>query len=290
MSQPELQLAIQDSVSAALKEDLSGNDARLDITAQLILEQSQSYASIITREDAVICGCDWVDQVFHQLGQEVGIEWLVQDGDKVTANTELCRLKGPSRILLTGERTALNFLQTLSATATTTYQYSQLLKDYKTQLLDTRKTLPGMRLAQKYAVRCGGGVNHRIGLFDAYLIKENHIFACGGIAQAVTAAKQLNPGKTVEVEVENLNEFSQALAAQADVIMLDNFSLVDIEQAVKQSRANEAHTAKLEVSGNITDARLPELAATGVDFISSGALTKNIQAIDLSMRISEGNQ
>ena len=290
MSQPELQLAIQDGVSAALKEDLSGNDARLDITAQLILEQSQSYASIITREDAVICGCGWVDQVFHQLGQEVDIEWLVKDGDKVKANAELCRLKGPSRILLTGERTALNFLQTLSATATTTYQYSQLLEGYKTQLLDTRKTLPGMRLAQKYAVRCGGGVNHRIGLFDAYLIKENHIFACGGIAQAVAAAKRLNPGKTVEVEVENLDEFSQALAAQADVIMLDNFSLVDIEHAVKQNRANEAHTAKLEVSGNVTDTRLPELAATGVDFISSGALTKNIQAIDLSMRISEENQ
>jgi len=290
MSQPELQLAIQDGVSAALKEDLSGNDAHLDITAQLILEQSQSHASIITREDAVICGCGWVDQVFRQLGQEVEIEWLVKDGDKVKANTELCRLKGPSRILLTGERTALNFLQTLSATATTTYQYSQLLDGYQTQLLDTRKTLPGMRLAQKYAVRCGGGANHRIGLFDAYLIKENHIFACGGIAQAVNAAKRLNPGKTVEVEVENLDEFSQALAARADVIMLDNFSLADIEQAVKENRANEAHTAKLEVSGNITDTRLQELAATGVDFISSGALTKNIQAIDLSMRITEDSK
>lgn len=287
MSHPELQLAIQDGVSAALKEDLSAEDARLDITAQLILEQSQSHASIITRDDAVICGCGWVDQVFRQLGQQVEIEWLVKDGDKVTANTELCRLKGPSRILLTGERTALNFLQTLSATATTTYQYSKLLSGYKTQLLDTRKTLPGMRMAQKYAVRCGGGVNHRIGLYDAYLIKENHIFACGGIAQAVAAAKRLNPGKTVEVEVENLDEFAQALAAEADVIMLDNFSLGDIECAVKQNRANTAHTAKLEVSGNITDERLQELAATGVDFISSGALTKNIQAIDLSMRISE---
>jgi nicotinate-nucleotide pyrophosphorylase (carboxylating) len=290
MSQPELQLAIQDGVSAALKEDLSGEDASYDITAQLILEQSQSRASIITREEAVICGCGWVDQVFRQLGQQVEIEWLVKDGDKVAANTELCRLKGPSRILLTGERTALNFLQTLSATATTTYQYSQLLDGYKTQLLDTRKTLPGMRLAQKYAVRCGGGVNHRIGLFDAYLIKENHIFACGGIAQAVKAAKQLNPGKTVEVEVENLDEFSQALAAEADIIMLDNFSIADIEQAVQQNHNNSPHQAKLEVSGNITDERLQELAATGVDFISSGALTKNIQAIDLSMRISECNE
>ena len=290
MSQPELQLAIQDGVSAALKEDLSGEDASYDITAQLILEQSQSRASIITREEAVVCGCGWVDQVFRQLGQKGEIEWLVKDGDKVAANTELCRLKGPSRILLTGERTALNFLQTLSATATTTYQYSQLLNDYKTQLLDTRKTLPGMRLAQKYAVRCGGGVNHRIGLFDAYLIKENHIFACGGIAQAVKAAKQLNPGKTVEVEVENLDEFSQALAAEADIIMLDNFSIADIEQAVQQNKNNSSHQAKLEVSGNVTDERLQELAATGVDFISSGALTKNIQAIDLSMRISQDSE
>ncbi|MGM0907040.1 MAG: carboxylating nicotinate-nucleotide diphosphorylase [Pseudomonadota bacterium] len=287
MSQPELQLAIQDGVSAALKEDLFGEDARLDITAQLIPEQNQSCASIITREEAVICGRAWVDQVFRQMGQQVEIEWLVKDGDKVKANTELCRLKGPSRILLTGERTALNFLQTLSATATTTYQYSKLLDGYNTQLLDTRKTLPGMRLAQKYAVRCGGGVNHRIGLFDAYLIKENHIFACGGIAQAVKAAKQLNPGKTVEVEVENLDEFSQALAAEADIIMLDNFSIADIEQAVQQNHNNSSHQAKLEVSGNITDERLQELAATGVDFISSGALTKNVQAIDLSMRISE---
>ena len=290
MSQPELQLAIQDGVSAALKEDLSGEDASYDITAQLILEQSQSRASIITREEAVVCGCGWVDQVFRQLGQKVEIEWLVKDGDKVAANTELCRLKGPSRILLTGERTALNFLQTLSATATTTYQYSQLLNNYKTKLLDTRKTLPGMRLAQKYAVRCGGGVNHRIGLFDAYLIKENHIFACGGIAQAVKAAKQLNPGKTVEVEVENLDEFSQALAAEADIIMLDNFSIADIEQAVQQNQNNASHQAKLEVSGNVTDERLQELAATGVDFISSGALTKNIQAIDLSMRISQDSE
>jgi len=287
MSQPELQLAIQDGVRAALKEDLFGEDARLDITAQLIPEQSQSRASIITREDAVICGCAWVEQVFRQMGNQVEIEWLVKDGDKVKANTELCHLKGPSRILLTGERTALNFLQTLSATATTTYHYSKLLDGYKTKLLDTRKTLPGMRLAQKYAVRCGGGVNHRIGLFDAYLIKENHIFACGGIAQAVATARRLNPGKTVEVEVESLDEFAQALKAGADVIMLDNFSIEDIQQVVQQNHDNAGHNAQLEVSGNITDERLPELAATGVDFISSGALTKNVQAIDLSMRISE---
>lgn len=290
MSQHELQIAIQDGVRIALKEDLSAEDASLDITAQLILEHSQSRATIITREDMVVCGCAWVNEVFRQLGQHVDIEWLVKDGDTVAANSELCRLSGPSRTLLTGERTALNFLQTLSATATTTHQYSQLLEGYHTQLLDTRKTLPGLRLAQKFAVRCGGGANHRIGLFDAYLIKENHIFACGGIAEAVTEAKRLNPGKTVEVEVENLDEFKLALAAAADVIMLDNFSIEDIQYAVQHNNQNNSHKAKLEVSGNITDERLPELAATGVDYISSGALTKNIQAIDLSMRISQDSQ
>ncbi|WP_286874232.1 carboxylating nicotinate-nucleotide diphosphorylase [Idiomarina sp. UBA4520] len=285
MSQHELQLAIQEGVRNALVEDLSEKDASLDITAQLISPTSHSKATIITRDKAVICGVEWVNEVFRQLGQEVSLSWHVKDGDLVEPNTTLCDLEGPSRVLLTGERTALNFLQTLSATATLTHQYSRLLEGTNTTLLDTRKTLPGMRLAQKFAVRCGGGANHRIGLYDAYLIKENHIFACGGIEQAVKKAKQLNPGKTVEVEVENLDEFEQALTAEADIIMLDNFSLADIESAVATNNKAE-HKAKLEVSGNITDERLAELAATGVDFISSGALTKNIQAIDLSMRIS----
>jgi nicotinate-nucleotide pyrophosphorylase (carboxylating) len=285
MSQHELQLAIQEGVRNALIEDLSEKDASLDITAQLISPTSHSKATIITRDKAVICGVEWVNEVFRQLGQEVSLSWHVKDGDLVEPNTTLCDLEGPSRVLLTGERTALNFLQTLSATATLTHQYSRLLEGTNTTLLDTRKTLPGMRLAQKFAVRCGGGANHRIGLYDAYLIKENHIFACGGIEQAVKKAKQLNPGKTVEVEVENLDEFEQALTAEADIIMLDNFSLADIESAVAANNKAE-HKAKLEVSGNITDERLAELAATGVDFISSGALTKNIQAIDLSMRIS----
>ena len=285
MSQHELQLAIQEGVRNALVEDLSEKDASLDITAQLISPTSHSKATIITRDKAVICGVEWVNEVFRQLGQEVSLIWHVKDGDLVEPNTTLCDLEGPSRVLLTGERTALNFLQTLSATATLTHQYSRLLEGTNTKLLDTRKTLPGMRLAQKFAVRCGGGANHRIGLYDAYLIKENHIFACGGIEQAVKKAKQLNPGKTVEVEVENLDEFEQALTAEADIIMLDNFSLADIESAVATNNKAE-HKAKLEVSGNITDERLAELAATGVDFISSGALTKNIQAIDLSMRIS----
>ncbi|MCJ8316653.1 carboxylating nicotinate-nucleotide diphosphorylase [Idiomarina sp.] len=285
MSQHELQLAIQEGVRNALVEDLSEKDASLDITAQLISPTSHSKATIITRDKAVICGVEWVNEVFRQLGQEVSLIWHVKDGDLVEPNTTLCDLEGPSRVLLTGERTALNFLQTLSATATLTHQYSRLLEGTNTTLLDTRKTLPGMRLAQKFAVRCGGGANHRIGLYDAYLIKENHIFACGGIEQAVKKAKQLNPGKTVEVEVENLDEFEQALTAEADIIMLDNFSLADIESAVATNNKAE-HKAKLEVSGNITDERLAELAATGVDFISSGALTKNIQAVDLSMRIS----
>lgn len=285
MSQHELQLAIQEGVRNALVEDLSEKDASLDITAQLISPTSHSKATIITRDKAVICGVEWVNEVFRQLGQEVSLIWHVKDGDLVEPNTTLCDLEGPSRVLLTGERTALNFLQTLSATATLTHQYSRLLEGTNTTLLDTRKTLPGMRLAQKFAVRCGGGANHRIGLYDAYLIKENHIFACGGIEQAVKKAKQLNPGKTVEVEVENLDEFEQALTAEADIIMLDNFSLADIESAVAANNKAE-HKAKLEVSGNITDERLAELAATGVDFISSGALTKNIQAVDLSMRIS----
>ena len=285
MSQHELQLAIQEGVRNALVEDLSEKDASLDITAQLISPTSHSKATIITRDKAVICGVEWVNEVFRQLGQEVSLSWHVKDGDLVEPNTTLCDLEGPSRVLLTGERTALNFLQTLSATATLTHQYSRLLEGTNTTLLDTRKTLPGMRLAQKFAVRCGGGANHRIGLYDAYLIKENHILACGGIEQAVKKAKQLNPGKTVEVEVENLDEFEQALTAEADIIMLDNFSLADIESAVATNNKAE-HKAKLEVSGNITDERLAELAATGVDFISSGALTKNIQAVDLSMRIS----
>ena len=263
---------------------MSEKDASLDITAQLISPTSHSKATIITRDKAVICGVEWVNEVFRQLGQEVSLIWHVKDGDLVEPNTTLCDLEGPSRVLLTGERTALNFLQTLSATATLTHQYSRLLEGTNTTLLDTRKTLPGMRLAQKFAVRCGGGANHRIGLYDAYLIKENHIFACGGIEQAVKKAKQLNPGKTVEVEVENLDEFEQALTAEADIIMLDNFSLADIESAVATNNKAE-HKAKLEVSGNITDERLAELAATGVDFISSGALTKNVSAIDLSLRL-----
>ena len=278
-----LQQEIQRAVASALAEDLGFlalNDG--DITASLIPQQQQASATIITREECVLCGSAFVDEVFRQLGGEVSINWQAKDGDKLAANSALCSLRGPARILLTGERTALNFLQLLSATATTTAHYVQFLQGSKTRLLDTRKTIPGLRFAQKYAVSTGGGKNHRIGLYDAFLIKENHIAAAGSIANAVATARQNFPGKPVEVETENLTELQQALAAGADIIMLDNFSLPDIVQAV----ALNAGKAKLEVSGNITSERLTELAATGVDYISSGALTKHIQAIDLSMRLS----
>lgn len=278
-----LQQEIQRAVASALAEDLGFlalNDG--DITASLIPQQQQASATIITREECVLCGSAFVDEVFRQLGGEVRIDWRAKDGDKLAANSTLCSLSGPARILLTGERTALNFLQLLSATATTTAHYVQFLQGSNTRLLDTRKTIPGLRFAQKYAVSTGGGKNHRIGLYDAFLIKENHIAAAGSIANAVATARQNFPGKPVEVETENLTELQQALAAGADIIMLDNFSLADIVQAV----ALNAGKAKLEVSGNITSERLTELAATGVDYISSGALTKHIQAIDLSMRLS----
>jgi len=278
-----LQQEIPRAVASALAEDLGFlplNEG--DITASLIPQTQQASATIITREACVLCGSAFVDEVFRQLGGDVRIDWQARDGDTLAANSTLCRLNGPARILLTGERTALNFLQLLSATATTTAHYVQFLQGSNTRLLDTRKTIPGLRFAQKYAVSTGGGKNHRIGLYDAFLIKENHIAAAGSIANAVATARQNFPGKPVEVETESLTELQQALAAGADIIMLDNFSLADIVQAV----ALNAGKAKLEVSGNITSERLTELATTGVDYISSGALTKHIQAIDLSMRLS----
>lgn len=268
-------------VELALREDLNGSAAELDITAQLIEADRYAEARVITREPAVICGVDWVNEVFAQLGGDVELQWHVQDGDTVSADQTLFELRGPARTILTGERTALNFLQTLSGVATTTAQYVKHLEHSHTRLLDTRKTIPGLRTALKYAVVCGGGHNHRVGLYDAYLIKENHILACGGIAAAITQARKLQPNKVVEVEVENLAEYSEALTAGADIIMLDNFSLADIYTAVERRQGQ----TKLEVSGNITSDRLAELGRTGVDYISSGALTKNIQSIDLSLRI-----
>ena len=276
-----LQQDIQRAVRHALLEDLGGTlDPNADITAQLIPADKQGSATVITREAGVFCGTAWVDEVFAQLGGQVTIEWLVKDGDHLEPNQRLFRLQGPARVLLTGERTALNFVQSLAGVASLVARYVQELDGTHCRLLDTRKTVPGLRTALKYAVTCGGGNNHRMGLFDAYLIKENHIMACGGIAQAVAKARELNPGKRIEVEVENLEELQQALAAQADVIMLDNFEVPMMEQAV----AITAGRAKLEISGNVTLQTIRRFAQTGVDFISVGALTKHVHALDLSMR------
>ncbi|MEV3829692.1 carboxylating nicotinate-nucleotide diphosphorylase [Aeromonas allosaccharophila] len=275
------------AVRAALLEDLGDAlttldqpDASADITAQLIPADRQASARVITRESGIFCGQPWVDEVFVQLGGEVKVEWKVQDGEVLSPNQELFRLHGPARLLLTGERNALNFVQTLSGVATLTARYVAELEGTDCRLLDTRKTIPGLRTAQKYAVTCGGGKNHRIGLYDAYLIKENHILACGGIAAAINEARHLNPGKPVEVEVESLAELEQALAAKADIVMLDNFDVTMMREAVAINQGR----AKLEVSGNVTLDTLAEFAATGVDFISVGALTKHVRALDLSMR------
>ena len=276
-----LQQDIQRAVRHALLEDLGGTlDPNADITAQLIPADKQGAATVITREAGVFCGTDWVNEVFAQLGGQVTIEWLVKDGDHLEPNQPLFRLQGPARVLLTGERTSLNFVQSLSGVASQVARYVQELDGTHCRLLDTRKTVPGLRTALKYAVTCGGGNNHRMGLFDAYLIKENHIMACGGIAQAVAKARELNPGKRVEVEVENLDELQQALDAKADIIMLDNFEVPMMEQAV----ALNAGRAKLEISGNVTLQTIRRFALTGVDFISVGALTKHVHALDLSMR------
>ncbi|MBD3776181.1 MAG: carboxylating nicotinate-nucleotide diphosphorylase [Thiotrichales bacterium] len=267
---------LEQTVIIALREDIGDGD----LTADLIPADAQATARIISREAAVICGRPWFDEVFQQVDEDITIEWHVKEGESVVENQLLCVIKGSARSILTAERTALNFLQTLSATATTTAHYVEQLKDSRTRLLDTRKTLPSLRMAQKYAVVCGGGKNHRIGLYDAILIKENHIMAAGGIAQAVGAAKRRHPNTTVEVETENLDEVQQALQAGADIIMLDNFTLEMMHNAVQQVNGR----AKLEVSGNVEIEQLPQLAETGVDFISSGAITKHIRAIDLSMR------
>lgn len=276
-----LQQDIQRAVRHALEEDLGGVlDPHADITAQLIPADKQSTAYVITREAGVFCGVAWVDEVFSQLGGQVTVEWKVKDGESLQPNQELFRLHGPARILLTGERTALNFVQSLSGVASLVARYMQEIAGTHCKLLDTRKTVPGLRSALKYAVTCGGGTNHRMGLFDAYLIKENHILACGGIAQAVATARELNPGKRVEVEVENLDELRQALAAQADIIMLDNFQ---VEMMIDAVAINQGQ-AKLEVSGNVSLQTIRRYAESGVDFISVGALTKHVHALDLSMR------
>ncbi|ATC56644.1 nicotinate-nucleotide diphosphorylase [Vibrio sp. V09_P4A23P171] len=277
----QLPLEITRAVSDALREDLGGSlDATADITANLIPADARNSATLITREHGVFCGQAWAEEVFKQLGGEVKIDWHVQDGDQVKPNQVLCTLEGPARALLTGERNAMNFIQTLSGCASITAQYAKQLEGTECRLLDTRKTIPGLRSALKYAVACGGGFNHRIGVFDAYLIKENHIIACGGITQAISTAKQLNPGKPVEVETESLQELEEAIQAGADIIMLDNFSIEMMREAV----AINAGRAALENSGNVTLETIGDYARTGVDYISVGALTKHIKALDLSMR------
>lgn len=268
---------LEQDIRHSLAEDLGSGD----ITGELIPENKLAKARIITREAAIIAGQPWVEEVYRQLDPAVTIYWLVAEGDTVLPNQPLATLSGKARSLLTGERTALNWLQTLSATATTTAHFVAQLKGSNTKLLDTRKTIPGLRFAQKYAARIGGAQNHRMGLYDAYLIKENHIHSAGSIAKAVQQARQNHPDLPIEVEVESIAELKQALSAKVDQIMLDNFTLDEIKQAV----AINQNQAKLEVSGNITATSLKEIAATGVDYISSGALTKNICAIDLSMRI-----
>lgn len=279
-----LEQEIRFNVTAALTEDLGGTlDPSKDITAQLLPAQQEVTAHVITREQGIFCGKAFAEEVFKQLGSSVQINWLVADGEAVSANQRLFTLTGPARIIMTGERTALNFIQTLSGVATVTRTYVDKLTGTQCRLLDTRKTLPGLRHALKYAVTCGGGQNHRLGLYDAYLIKENHIFACGGIANAVAQAQRLHPGKPVEVEVESLAELELALAAGADIIMLDNFTTEDMRTAVSLS----AGRVQLEVSGNVTLDTIADYAATGVDFISVGALTKHVQALDLSLRVQD---
>lgn len=264
-------------VAQALAEDVESGD----ITAELIGADVRTSGRIVTREDGILCGTAFALEAFRQIDPSCHVEWAAQDGDVLTASNTLCTLSGPARALLTAERTALNFLQLLSGTATTASHYAARVAHTKVKLLDTRKTVPGLRLAQKYAVTCGGCYNHRIGLFDAFLIKENHISAAGGIADAVAAARSVASGKPVEVEVENEAELEQALTAGADRIMLDNFTLEGLRDAV----AHTAGRAELEASGNVTDETLVTIAETGVDFISIGALTKHVRALDLSMRI-----
>ncbi|MCW8334537.1 carboxylating nicotinate-nucleotide diphosphorylase [Vibrio paucivorans] len=282
----QLPLEISRAVADTLREDLGGTlDPVADITASLIPAGANNTATIITREHGVFCGKAWADEVFKQLaeqenGSAVTIEWHVEDGDKVEPNQVLCTLSGSARMLLTGERNAMNFIQTLSGCATVTAEYAEKIKHTNCRLLDTRKTIPGLRSALKYAVACGGGFNHRIGVFDAYLIKENHIIANGGISQTIKTAKELNPGKPVEVETESIEELKEAIEAGADIIMLDNFTTAMMREAVKIN----AGRAALENSGNVTLETISEFAETGVDYISVGALTKHLKALDLSMR------
>jgi len=271
-----------DSLTLQVKNALSEDIGSGDLTAALIPPDKQATATVLVRESAILCGQDWFNTAFKQLDDTLTINWHQQDGDRLTANQTICHLQGNARTLLTGERTALNFLQSLSATATLTQQYVNAISGLNTCILDTRKTIPGLRLAQKYAVSCGGGQNHRVGLFDAVLIKENHIMAAGSITTAVTLAKQqVNEAILIEVEVETLNQLKEALSIGIGRVLLDNMDLPMLNEAVKINNG----MAKLEASGNITLGNIRDVATTGVDFISVGALTKNIKATDYSMLI-----
>ena len=270
-------MSIEEQVEVFLHEDIGSGD----VTALIISEESQAVATVITRQRMVLCGQAWVSAVFKSLDETVTIEWLVKEGEWVDAGSQLCTLSGNTRGLLTGERTALNLLQTLSAVATESRQYASAVAGTNCQILDTRKTLPGLRLAQKYAVKCGGCLNHRVGLYDGILIKENHIVAAGSITAAVSRARLIS-SVLVEVEVENQHELREAVAARSDRIMLDNFSLEDLCEAVEWV----AGRVPLEASGDVTLESIATIARTGVNFISVGALTKNVSAVDLSMRVS----
>lgn len=278
IKQDALAAAIKTNVTSALAEDIADGD----INAALIAQYSTATATVISRESAIICGIAWVNEVFFQVDPAVVVSWRVKDGDRVMPNDTLFTVMGNARSLLSSERVALNFLQMLSATATRAAYFVEKVSGTGVQLLDTRKTLPGLRLAQKYAVTCGGARSHRMGLYDAFLIKENHIAACGGIHQAVARARVLDPGKIVEVETETLVEFKEAIDAGADVIMLDNFSLEDTRVAV----ALGAGKVTIEASGGVNEQTLLNIAQTGVDYISLGTLTKDVTAVDLSMRLT----
>lgn len=280
MSTPILPPDIAGTVRRALAEDMGNGD----LTAALIPENQAARAQVVTREDVILCGCAWFDEVFRQLGTRVRTTWKAQDGEAIRAGRTLCQIEGPARAILTGERTALNFLQTLSGVATRTRSYVDAIRGTRAIILDTRKTVPGLRLAQKYAVRCGGGQNHRLGLYDGILIKENHITAAGSIVAALDAAKATaKPNVLLEIEVENFAQLREALAASAKRILLDNFDLTGLRAAVHETRGR----AQLEVSGGVTLANVRAIAETGVDFISVGDLTKNLTAVDLSLRFEK---
>jgi nicotinate-nucleotide pyrophosphorylase (carboxylating) len=277
---PPLPADIATVVSRAIAEDLGNGD----LTADLIGSHTAAVARVVVREAATLCGRAWFDETFRQLDGRVAVSWHAADGDRIAADAVVCELRGPARSIVTGERTALNFLQTLSGTATATRALADIVAGTRTRILDTRKTLPGLRLAQKYAVRCGGADNHRIGLFDAILIKENHVAAVGSVTAAVAAARRQSPNVMIEVEVESIDELREALATDADRIMLDDFALDGMREAVKLRDSHGGKRQELEASGSVNAATLRAVAETGVDFVSIGAITKHVRAIDFSMR------